>query len=155
VVAVITADDHNCTDQPLLLAPPSDSFVASIVTQQTSKGSRSCPWAINSTQGQVVSFSLVDFAVKSTGTALMNDTRYGELCVIYAEISDQTSSGEPRKMLVCGGTEARDRVIYTSTSIGGLTYLTVHTASTDKQVYFLVRITGKFIYCVHHATYII
>lgn len=143
------ATEQNCTNnQPIQVMPSSDLYLANVVTQLTNKGSRSCPWAINASEGQIVTFTLVDFAVKSPGSSSSNETQLGELCFMYGEISERSLLGQQRKVLICGGTEAKETVIYTSSSSGGIISLTVHSATTHKEIYFLVKVSGKSCSCL-------
>lgn len=147
------ATEQNCTDnQPITVTPSGDIYLANVVTQLTNKGSMSCPWAINASQGQIVTFTLVDFAFRSpvSGSSLPNETHRGELCFVYGEISEQSLRGEQRKVLICGGTEARETVIYTSSSNGGIISLT----TTHKEVYFLVKVSGKSCSCLLCYSYV-
>ena len=104
--------------------------LASAVTMTTQQGSPSCPWVLTASPGQTIRLTLWDFAAPPTSTPAGGVTP----CRRYAVVRE---AGARREVAVCQN-EARERVVYTSTSDS----VTLSITSKAPDVFFMFTYTG-------------
>jgi len=54
---------QQCVDRPVVVRSL-DAYLASVVTAETRRGSRTCPWLVRVSRGQTINVTLLDFAAQ-------------------------------------------------------------------------------------------
>ncbi len=97
-----------CHGSGSTMLPMGRGYLSSQVTDDTSCGSIDHPWVIELSQGQQITFSIMDF----TGSEGHVHNTEGPGCPIYGYISEPTLA---KNSSICGGL-SRERELYTSSS---------------------------------------
>lgn len=133
---VYSADDETCAANRPLIVRSRSGHLASVVADETGKGSSVCPWRFDPSPGESVHLTLMDF-----GVWVDRGDRYRRgICTIYATIrypspsSSQTISPDT---LVCAGEERQRSVITTTTNLE--IRMTNRSSVSVNAAYFLIK----------------
>ncbi len=102
-IPVETGGDKSCYGQ--IPVAPSRGFLASIISQDTNRGTETCPWLLKVPMGQRINITLYDFTpARGRSRVGPNDvapevTRHGSFCHMYAQVVEEGS----RETVICGG----------------------------------------------------
>lgn len=130
---VYSADDENCTVNQSLIVRSTSGYLASVVTDETGKGSALCPWRFEPKTGQTVHLTLLDFGVWEDRA----ERERRDICRIYATVMQVALFQRMPPTLICAGNE-RERSIMTATTDLEILMTKQNSASTDI-VYFLIK----------------
>ena len=131
-------DGKQCDRNPLTVAS-SSTYLANVVTVESRRGSRSCPWLIRVSHGQTVNLTLFDFAVQEVKptTRDFSGDQFPS-CQIYARMYIGTAA-EPT--VVCRGS-LRQRVLHTRTGRQDIRIA----ISSSQQHFYLLHVDGKHLF---------
>ena len=61
IFVVETGGDQNCDDTGFLKLRNREGYLARMTTEDTGRGSATCPWLIEAAPGQFINITLIDF----------------------------------------------------------------------------------------------
>lgn len=142
-----TGEPNDCRGSDVRVSRLS-GYLSNFVTEETSRGSATCPWVIEGRPGQRFTLTLVDFAVWSKdGDGESRASLKTGLCQIYAKIREATESpaggGGGGGVIVCGG-ERREQLVYTSETNVVRVEIT-DPKSGPNPAYFLLKYESKYV----------
>ena len=135
-LTVYEGDGRRCESSPLPVTLPS-AYLANVVTQESGRGSGTCPWLVRAARGQTVNVTLLDFAADGVDP----DTDGGHLstCQIYAIIY---TGAAPEPTTVCSW-DRRHRVLYTHVGRQDIRIEMKSNSSSRKDFFFLLHVEGR------------
>jgi len=136
--SVYEGDGEQCGDSPLTVAS-SDTYLANIVTRNSGRGSRSCPWLIRVSHGQTVNLTLFDYAVLEDKPVTQQSAEgQFDTCQIYVQMYIGDTSTVPTTVCSLG---VRQRVIYSHTGKQDIR-IVIGRNSGQQDYYFLLHVEG-------------
>jgi len=109
-----------------------NGYLASVITDQTGKGSSMCPWEITTQSGMTIVLTLIDFGHENRSTSLARAT--GTVCDVYAKVLEVSVASSA--IMICGDA-FKENVVYASTS-NTVQVTIVHSPS----MHYLIKFQG-------------
>ena len=130
--------DAECDGRPLTVTSR-NTYLANVVTQESRRGSSSCPWLVRVSRGQTVNLTLFDFDVQQDKST----TSGGQFatCQIYAQMYFGAAA-EPA--IICSR-GVRQRVLHTQTGRQDIRIVIGSDRSSRQNFHFLLHVEGKLL----------
>ncbi len=148
---VIHESDEKCFGPtPILLPPTQNGYISSLVARESSCGSVTNPWLIQTQPGQRINLTLYDFALHSRQAG-----GQGSVCMVHATIREVEPSGH--SATVCSG---KSRVSHAWISSANRVEIRVVDSRPENDDHFLIKYDGQLINIVesnefkHHTDFI-